>query len=101
MVVEVLELEAGGRVADLVASLESEGGALVVLKRSAGIPTIASILMPEDADRQTRCRQVVDQWRTTAPDPVVDGYAWPVGHPRHQFVPTQRDDSSSIGPLGP
>lgn len=91
MVVEVVERDPQGRVAELVASLESEGGALVVLKRGAGSPTIARIYLPDDADRQIRCRQLLDRWRNRAPDLVADGYAWPVGHPRHQFVPTQRD----------
>jgi hypothetical protein len=91
MVVEVLELDPQCRVAELVASLENEGGARVVLKRGAGSPTIASIFLPDDVDQQIRCRQVLDRWRSPAPDLVADGYAWPVGHPRHQLVPGQRD----------
>lgn len=72
---------------DLAADLERHGGALVVLKWQRGTPTLADVFLPDDDVRQTTCRRLLADWRSTPPMAEVHtgGYAWPVGHPRHQL----------------
>lgn len=87
MVVEVVELEAGREVRSLAASLERSGGALVVMRWRRDEPTLATLFLPDDENRRATCRELVDAWRSAPPTSEVctEGYAWPLGHPRHQL----------------
>ena len=87
MVVEVVELEEGRSVTDLAADLERHGGTLVVLKWQHGKPTLVNVLLPDDEVRQGTCRRLLAAWRSTPSrsEERTDGYAWPLGHPRHRL----------------
>lgn len=87
MAVEVVEFAPGRPLADLGAALEAQGGSLVVTSWRPGMPTVANVVVPDDAGRRAACRCLIDEWLAPAPegDAVLEGSSWPLGHPRHQF----------------
>jgi hypothetical protein len=61
MVVEVVEFAPGRPLAALAADLRAQGGDLVVMSWRPGQPTTASVTLPDDDNRRSACRCLIDQ----------------------------------------
>jgi hypothetical protein len=61
----------------LLTAVESAGGSIMLLEREGARAGLAQLVLPEDPERASRCRELIDDWSTAG--------TWPLGHPRYQI----------------
>lgn len=76
MTTEELIIKSDRPLLPLLAAVEDAGGSILLLERGGRRARLARLVLPQDPDRATRCRELIDDWTTAG--------TWPLGHPRHQ-----------------
>ena len=73
---EIIIIKSDRPLLPLLSAVEKAGGSILLLERGGRRARLARLVLPQDADRAARCRELIDDWTTAG--------AWPLGHPRHQ-----------------